>query len=251
MDYTVQALAKLAGVSGRTLRYYDNIGLLKPSYVNESGYRIYRREQLDRLQQILFFRELDIPLQEIAAALDAPDYDREQTLRQHREELLRRRDRTDALIHTIDRTIQDQRGEKEMSDNEKFEAFKQNLVDENERKYGAEIREKYGEQAVAESNARMMNLSREQYDEMQALSGGILTALESAVESGENPKGVRGKEIAEMHRRWLGYTWPKYSREAHIGLGNMYVDDERFTAYYDGNVPGCARFLRDAIAAHM
>ena len=138
-----------------------------------------------------------------------------------------------------------------MTDSEKFAGFKQKLVDENEKAYGSEVRKAYGDEAADASNRKLLDLSEEQYSAMQALEGQIKAALEAAVAAGESPAGPEGARIAALHKDWLGYTWAKYSPQAHKGLGQMYVADERFTAYYDAGTPGCARWLCDAIQAHV
>ena len=137
-----------------------------------------------------------------------------------------------------------------MSDKEKFQGFKQKALEENEAKYGAEIREKYGKETVEASNRMFQNLAPEQFEEMNAISGELQSRLEEAVTDGLSPAGEEGLALAALHRRWLGFTWPSYSPAAHAGLGEMYVADERFTAYYDKKIPGCAAFLRGAIAAY-
>jgi hypothetical protein len=134
-----------------------------------------------------------------------------------------------------------------MTDKEKFEGFKKRLIEENEEKYGQEIREKYGEDQVNQSNAKMMNLMQEQWDRMQSLTEEVQSRLEQAVIAEADPAGDTGLEIAALHKEWLTFTWPHYSKEAHAGLAQMYLDDERFTAYYDKKVLGCAKFLRDAV----
>lgn len=247
MEYTVQKLAMLAGVSARTLRFYDQIGLLPPARINSSGYRIYGQAQVNRLQQILLYREMGMGLEEIKKTLYSPNFDRLDALRAHLEALERRRRETDLLIETVQKTIDQELGRNTMTDAEKFEGFKKKLIAENEEKYGAEIREKYGEEAVAKSNAKMMGLSQTEYDQMQKGSEELQGKLEAAVKDGLSPKSEEGKEIIRLHKAWLGYTWGQYSPEAHKGLGDMYVADERFTAYYDQSVKGCAQFLRDAI----
>ncbi len=251
MEYTVQKLARLAGVSPRTLRFYDQSGLLRPARINSSGYRIYGPAEVSRLQQILCYRELGMGLEEIGKTLTSKDFDELTALAAHLRALEERQAQTARLIETVKKTIEEKKGGAPMTDKEKFEGFKAKLIEENEAKYGKEVREKYGEDTVNASNARMMNLSQEEYDRMQALAGEIGTRLEAAVKNGEDPAGEVGKEIAELHKKWLGYTWGQYSPEAHRGLGDMYVADERFTAYYDKNQPGCAAFLRDAIHAWM
>lgn len=249
MEYTVQKLARLSGVTPRTLRHYDNIGLLKPKRISSSGYRIYGAQEVDRLQQILFYRELDFALGDIARLLDEPGFDELHTLEQHKQRLLAQRGRIDALLAAVDETIKHKEGRMDMPDEKKFEAFKQKLIDENEAKYGEEIREKYGEEAVSASNARMMNMTQEQYEQMQQLEKDMFDALAQAMETGD-AKGEMAQKAAEMHKRWLGFTWGSYSPEAHAGLVRMYVEDPRFTAHYDSHKPGMAEFLRDAVLAY-
>lgn len=251
MEYTVLKLGQLAGVSTRTLRYYDEIGLLKPGRITESGYRVYGEREVDALQQILFYRELDMSLTDIKAILSSPSFDRLGALNSHLAALKKRRERLDRLIGSVEKTIAHEKGSMKMSDKEKFDAFKKDLVRENEQKYGREIREKYGDQAVNESNAKMMGLSQEDYDRMQSLAQQLTQGLEQAVLSGADPAGETGLRLAQLHREWLSFTWKQYSKEAHLGLADMYVQDERFTAYYDKQVKGCAAFLREAIAAYV
>lgn len=246
MEYTVQKLAQLAGVSSRTLRYYDQIGILTPARVNSSGYRIYGQKEVDRLQQILFYRELGIALETIKEIMTAPSFDAEKALKEHREQLLEKRKQLDLLITNVEKTIASTEGRMDMSDQEKFEGFKKKMIDENERKYGKEIREKYGEETVNQSNAKLMNMSQEDYEAVTKLEAEVREALAEAFATGD-PAGEQAQKAAELHKRWLAYYWTEYSKEAHAGLAQMYVDDERFTAYYDKEQPGMAAFLRDAI----
>ncbi len=247
MEYTVQKLAKLAGVSPRTVRYYDTIGLLRPTRITSGGYRIYGRCEVDALQQILLYREMGLDLSAIAKVLSGSGYDRLSALKNHLAALRQEQVRLQTLIGTVECTIVMEEGGETMEDKAKFEGFKREMVEENERKYGKEIREKYGEDTVRESNARMLKMTKAQMDEMQALAEEILARIEAAVTAGESPEGGAGREVAMMHRKWLGFTWPQYSVEAHKGVTQMYVDDERFTAYYDRKMPGCALFIRDAV----
>lgn len=246
MEYTVQKLAQLAGVSSRTLRYYDQIGILTPARVNSSGYRIYGQKEVDRLQQILFYRELGIALETIKEIMTAPSFDAEKALKEDREQLLEKRKQLDLLITNVEKTIASTEGRMDMSDQEKFEGFKKKMIDENERKYGKEIREKYGEETVNQSNAKLMNMSQEDYEAVTKLEAEVREALAEAFATGD-PAGEQAQKAAELHKRWLTYYWTEYSKEAHAGLAQMYVDDERFTAYYDKEQPGMAAFLRDAI----
>ena len=251
MEYTVKALAELAGVTPRTLRWYDQRGLLKPGRVTEAGYRLYGREEVDRLQTILFYRELGLSLEAIRSLVDAPDFDRLEALRGHLRELEARRQRLDALILTVAKTIEETKGGTPMSDKEKFEAFKRRAVEANEERYGKEIREKYGDAEVDRANASVLALTKEEYQQWEARGEEILSALAAAVRSGEDPAGEEGQRIARLHRRWLSYSWEAYTPQAHRGLAELYTADGRFTAYYDKEVPGCAAFLRDAVRAYV
>ena len=249
MEYTVQKLGRMAGVSTRTLRYYDEIGILKPARINSSGYRIYGKAEVDRLQQILFYRELGVSLEGIMDIIASPSFDPARALREHRESLLAKREQLDLLIANVDKTLAAAEGRIEMSDREKFEGFKQKLIDDNEKKYGKEIREKYGAEQVEKSNKKVKNMTREQYAEVEKLSDGIMDALKEAFKTGD-PAGELAQKAADLHRQWLCYFWDSYTKEAHAGVAQMYVDDERFTAYYDKEQPGLAAFLRDAIFSY-
>ena len=250
MEYTVKALAELAGVTPRTLRWYDRIGLLKPLRTTEAGYRLYGPKQLDRLQDILFYRELGLDLTSIRAILGDPAFDRQAALQSHLTELKARRARLDDLILTVQRTIDDIKGGTKMTDQEKFEAFKRNAVAAMEAAHGAESRQKYGDAEVDRANACVLALTQEEYTAWKALGDEILQALTAAVQAGAAPAGPEGQRIAQLHRRWLSYSWEAYTPQAHAGLAELYVSDPRFTAFYDREVSGCAAFLRDAVRAY-
>lgn len=246
MEYTVQKLGKLAGVSTRTLRYYDEIGILKPARINSSGYRIYGQEEVDRLQQILFYRELGVNLTNIKDIIADPSFDGFNALVEHRKKLLDKKEQLNLLIANVDKTIASKSGVINMSDKEKFNGFKQKLIDENEAKYGKEIRENYGEEEINKSNAKLMGMSQQDYEEVKSLEENVMKTLEEAFKTGD-PAGELARKTAELHRKWIENYWSSYSKEAHAGLAQMYVDDDRFRAYYDGKQPGMAAFLRDAI----
>ncbi|SHK38058.1 MerR family transcriptional regulator [Desulforamulus aeronauticus] len=246
MEYTVQKLGQIAGISTRTLRYYDEVGLLKPARINSSGYRIYGQAEVDRLQQILFYRELGVSLESIKEIVTAPAFDGAKALREHHEKLLAKREQLNLLIANVEKTIALTEGRITMSDLEKFEGFKQKLIDDNEEKYGQEIRAKYGDEAIDRSNAKLKGMSQEQYAEITRLGNEVIETLHAAFKTG-NPAGELAQRAADLHRQWLSFSWDSYTKEAHAGLAQMYVDDERFTAYYDAKHPGAAAFLRDAI----
>lgn len=249
MEYTIKRLASLSGVSTRTLRYYDEINLLKPVRINSSGYRIYGEKEIDRLQHILFYKELDICLDDIKKIINTPDFDAAKALIEHRDKLLKKREQLNILIKNVEKTILSEQGAVLMSDKEKFEGFKQDLIDENEKKYGKEIREKYGEDTVKKSNQKIKNMTKQQYDEVSELSNEFMKAIIEAFKTGD-PAGELAQKAVEMHKNWLCYFWDSYSPEAHAGLGQMYVDDSRFTEFYDKHQPGLAAFLRDAILVY-
>ena len=251
MEYTIKQLADLSGVTPRALRWYDQQGLLRPGRVTEAGYRIYGPKEVDRLQEILFYRELDFSLADIRRLLDDPAYDRQTALQSHLAELEARRTRLDGLILTVEKTISESKGGTKMSDKEKFEAFKRKAVAENETRYGKEIREKYGDDTVEQSNRRVLSLTEEESAKCQALEEEIRSALTAAVRAGQAPAGTEGRRIAQLHREWLYFSWEQYSPQAHGGLVRMYTQDPRFTAYYDREIAGCTAFLEAAVLAWL
>ena len=251
MEYTIKQLSDLSGVTPRTLRWYDQLGLLRPGRLTDAGYRIYGPPEVDRLQEILFYRELDFSLEDIRRLLDDPAYDRQTALQSQLAELLARRERLDRLILTITQTIESSKGGRIMSDHEKFEALKRRTVEENEARYGRELRSAYGDATIDRANARVLALSEEEHRQWQELGRSIQEALAEAVQSGADPAGAEGQRIAALHRQWLSFSWERYAPQAHAGLVRLYTQDPRFTAYYDRDVPGCAAFLERAVLAWL
>lgn len=246
MEYTIQKLARLANISTRTLRYYDEIDLLKPTRINTSGYRIYGQKEVNRLQQIMFYRELGFPLETIKEIMSNPMFDEKKALQNHLQHLIEKRERINLLINNVHKTIASLEGRMNMSDQDRFTGFKKQLIDENERKYGKEIREKYGDETVNASNAKLMKMSEKKYKEGTELAESINRTLTEAIKT-KNPASQIAQKVADMHKQWLMYYWDEYSKDAHRQIAQMYVDDERFKAYYDKIEPGAAEFLRDAI----
>ncbi|MDD2392725.1 MAG: MerR family transcriptional regulator [Eubacteriales bacterium] len=249
MEYSINKLARIAGITTRTLRYYDEIGLLKPGRISSNGYRVYASEQVDLLQQILFYRELGVPLEEISAIVSAEDFDRLSSLEGHLTELINKRERLDILISNVEKTILASKGEIRMKDTEKFEGFKQKLLEENEEKFGKEVRAKYGEETVKESNRKLMGMSQEVFDKTQQLSEELASVLRIASSEGD-PTGELAFKVYTLHKEWLCFYWPSYSSEGHIGLAQTYTSDERFAKYYEAIAPGSVEFLCDAIRKH-
>ena len=248
MEYSIQALARLSGVTTRTLRWYDQIGLLKPSRVAESGYRYYGPAEVDRLQDILYYRALGVGLAQIRACLDAPSFDRLAALRGHLAALEAQRARLDGLIHSVQDTICAQERSEIMNDEQKFEALKQKIVTRHEALYGQEARTKYGNPMVDAAQHAVLDLTPAQYREWNELGEEIRRRLEAAVQAGLSPESEEGRTVTALHRRWLTITGSPYDPAKHRGIAALYVDDPRFTAYYDRAVPGCARFLWDAVS---
>ncbi|MEN1760404.1 MerR family transcriptional regulator [Anoxynatronum sibiricum] len=246
MEYSINQLAKLAGVSTRTLRYYDEVQLLSPKRTSSNGYRVYGQQEVDLLQQILFYRELGMPLDEIKNIISSKDYDAVTSLQSHLAALKEKKQQMERLIANVEKTIAASKGEITMSDKEKFEGFKQQMIEDNEKQYGAEIRETYGDAVVDASNAKMMGLTAEAYEATQALSQQINQSLKAAFEQGD-PSSEAAQAVCALHQQWLGHFWNHYSKEAHLSLAQTYVDDPRFKKYYDDIAEGCAVFLRDAL----
>ncbi len=232
MEYSIKELADLAGISTRTLRYYDEIGLLKPSQINSSGYRVYESKEVDLLQQILLYKSMDMKLEDIQKIISHGDYDVSGALIEHKRQLIHRRNQLDRLITTVEKTIAHNKGEISMTNAGKFEGFKKEKLTQNEKNFGKEIRENYGEETIKKSNKNFMNLSEEDYMKMQKAETQIFDLLKEVVRSkdleSESAQGVYNK-----HKYWLSFTWETYSPQAHIALAQMYAQDERFRKYYN------------------
>ena len=249
--YSTGKLSEISGVSSRTLRYYDEIGLLKPSFINESGYRYYDDKEVALLQQILFYKKRGFDLHTIKEIIYRKDFDLSSALEEHLVSLEEEKKKIDSMINSVKLSIKSLKGEYNMSDKEKFEVFKKNLIDENERTYGKEIREKYGDDSINESNKKMLNMNEEDYKIFKELEENILTLVEKCVKENLDLDSKEAKELVNMHQKWIKMTWNKYSVEAHKSLAMMYTMDERFKEYYDRNIEGCADYLSMAIENNL
>jgi len=175
-----------------------------------------------------------------------PIFDQEQAFLNHLTELHKKRDRLDVLINNVSKSISAMKGATVMPNQDKFEGFKQSLIEKNEKEYGEEIRKKYGDKAIDNSNAHLRGLTQMQYMKSEELRTMLEEALITALKS-NNPASEEAQKACDLHREWLCVFYPDYSKEYHIGLSEMYIEDERFKAHYDKIAPGCAEFLRDAI----
>lgn len=250
MKYSISQLSKLAGVSSRTLRYYEEIGLLLPREKGDNGYRYYYSRQVDRLQQIMFYRSFDMELDDIKNILNSDDFNQVTALESHLVKLENQKAKINRLIDSVNKTIMSLKGETTMSDKEKFAAFKQNIVNENEKKYGEEIRKKYGDKTVDDTNKKILDMSQESWNSLEELNERLNKTLKAAVEEG-NPASETAQKACALHKEWLGHYWNFYSKEAHLNLCLMYTQDERFKEYYEKIAPGCADFLYEAMKIYL
>jgi hypothetical protein len=178
--------------------------------------------------------------------MTSASFDETLALRDHREKLLEERRRLDLLIQNVEKTIASKEGRITMGDQDKFMGLKQKWIDDNEKKYGAELRNKYGDERINHANLTFKNMTEKAYAEVTHLEQLIKETLAQALVSGD-PSSELAQKTADLHRQWISYYWDFYSKEAHAGLADMYVADERFKAYYDRIGHGAAEFLKEAI----
>jgi DNA-binding transcriptional MerR regulator len=239
--YKVQKLAEIAGVSVRTLHHYDQIGLLKPGIRSEAGYRMYGEAELLRLQQILFFKELDFPLKEIGAILDKPGFDVLEALSYHKKMIEEKLSRTSRLLRTIDTTIQKITEENVMkNEDELFEGFSKKQQEE----YEKEARERWGDDKVAESKERTKNWSKEKFKDIADQQNAIPAALASKMHLDAGHPDVQ--KIIQQHFDLIGQFYT-VTPEIYRGLGELYTTDDRFREFYDKHKPGMADFMKSAM----
>ena len=244
-EYSVKQLSKLAGVSVRALHYYDQIGLLKPSFIKSNGYRVYSEKELLKLQQILFFRELDFPLDEIEGIINAPNFNIPEALAEQRKLLEMKRKRINRLIKTIDKTITNLKGESEMKSNDMFTAFDETKMKE----YQEEAKRRWGNtEAHKQSMERIKNWTKADYRRVAEEGRAFTRELGKVMDKGI--KSPEAQKLISLHYKGIEqfYDCPL---EMYRNLGEMYVVDSRFKQYYDSVRPGLAEFMRDAIAYYV
>jgi DNA-binding transcriptional MerR regulator len=242
MAYTVKQLSELAGVSVRTLHYYDEIGLLEPSWLAENGYRYYDEDAVLRLQQILFYRELELSLSEINAILDQPDFDILAALQVHRAGLESKIRRLQDLIKTIDHTIMHLIGEVDMSKKQLFKGF----TPEEEKKYEQEARQRWGDEEVSASYKRWNSYTPQQKEDIKAEGDAVYMEIVSQIEAG---KPATDPEVQDIIARWHQHMRYFYEPSAARlqGLGHLYVNSPDFANRFRELHPGLPEFMRDAI----
>ena len=240
--YTISQLAKIAGVSVRTLRHYDQIGLLVPSSRSGAGYRQYERRNLLRLQQILFFRELDFPLDEIQAILDDPDFDQVQALEGHRQRLEQRMARLTQLLHTLDKTLlQLTEDDMTLTDEELYEGF----TKEQRERYEREANELYDPEIVKATDQRIRKLSKQQWQAIKDEGGNV--ARDIAAVADLPPESPEVQALIARHHAWIENFYPA-GAELYRGLGQGYATHPEFRAFYEQYRPGLADFMCEAMA---
>lgn len=250
MNYKIKELAKLAGISIRTLHYYDQIGLLSPSKRSEGNYRIYIESDVDMLQQILFFKEAGLKLEQIKMLMKNLNSDKRlKILETHLESLKDELERNKSLIENVKKTMKVLKGETSMTNNEKFEGLKKDLLLQNELKYKDEVVNHWGEAKYTASVNTIKDMTKEKFLYFKKLETEIIEILK---ETRNNYDETLITKVAKLHEEWIKLAWGgNYTKEMHLGVVDFYIQDERFKHYYDQHGEGLARLLRDAIHKYI
>lgn len=242
--YTVGELATLAHVSVRTLHHYDAIGLLSPSDRTASGYRVYRHDDLEQLQQILLYRELDFPLDAIGRLMLDPTFDRRAALAAQREQLAGRARQMTRIVAAIDAALDALATGEPMNDTEMFDVF----GDFDPTAYEPEVKVRWGDtDTYAESNRRAARYTKDDWRTIKRESSAITTELGAALAAGAAPTDAAVQALVDRHRELIDRWFYPCSIEMQVNLGEMYVADPRFAATYERVQPGLVTFVRDAI----
>ena len=246
MNYKTSELAKLSGVSSRTLRYYDEIDLLKPNKISDNGYRIYSNNELDKLQLILFYRELGVPLEEIKMLISSSDFDETLVLEKHLVALKQKKCEIEKIIQNLTQTIKSQKEGIKMSNNEKFRGLES--IARNETKYGEELRGKYGNEQIDKSFEKVR---RGSYEDLQNLTDLVNKSLITAFKTND-PASKEAFIACENHKNLLIMTWADgtYTTERHLALVQSFTVDERFIAYYENLEKGLVDFFYKAMKVY-
>lgn len=247
MSYSVGQVAAFAGVTVRTLHHYDEIGLLLPGERNHAGHRRYGDDDLDRLQQILFYRELGFPLEDVAALLDDPRADPQEHLRRQHDLLTERIGKLRKMAAAVEHAMEARRMNVRLTPEEKFEVFGDFDPDE----HTAEVEERWGHtDAYKESQRRTAAYTKGDWKRLTTEFDAIHHKMADLLAQGVPTDSEAAMDVAEEHRRFIGGAYYDCSHEMHNCLGEMYVADERFTATYEAIRPGLAVYMRDAMLAN-
>jgi MerR family transcriptional regulator, thiopeptide resistance regulator len=247
MGLKVSEVAKLSGVSVRTLHHYDQIGLLSPATRTGAGYRMYEQADLERLQQVLFFRELGFQLEEIRRMVRDKKYDVRAALRMQKQLLTEKSVRIHALIQAVEAALDAHETGTVMTKEEMFEVF----GDFEPAKYEEEVKQRWGDtEAYKESAKRTKKYGKKEWAQIKAEGEEIGLAFAKLMEAGIKATDPRAMDIAEKHRRHIDRWFYPCSHQMHRGLGEMYVNDPRFAENIERIKPGLAQYWRDANAAN-
>lgn len=241
MPYTISQLATLAGITPRTLRHYDAIGLLCPAYTQKNGYRMYGHAELLQLQQILFFKELDMPLKDITAIMNARHHDERHILRDQKKLLQLRAERLQNLIQTIDKTIKHMDNDTPMNDAALYAHFD----DEHIQTYAAEAKKRWGgTPAHTQSMDRLRRMTNEDIAAVKKETQDIANVFAEHMHLPADDKIVQS--LVDRHHASIE-VWYDCTPVMYRDLADMYVQDERFASFYNKTAPGLATFIKDAI----
>ncbi|MGY1644041.1 MerR family transcriptional regulator [Geodermatophilus sp. SYSU D00703] len=243
----VGEVAALAGVTVRTLHHYDRIGLLSPSGRTPAGYRQYSPADLDRLHQVLLYRELGFPLEEVATLLDDPSADPAEHLRRQHRLLLDRRDRTQAMVAAVEKEMEARAMGISLTPEERFEVFGEHDPGQ----YEAEAEERWGDtEAWAQSQRRTRAYGTDDWVRIRTEMEDLGTRWVAVMRSGAAPDSAEAMDVAEENRQHISRNFYECSPEVHAALGRVYVEDERFTATYEAMAPGLAQYVSTAVQAN-
>ncbi|MGN0691869.1 MAG: MerR family transcriptional regulator [Oscillospiraceae bacterium] len=245
MKMLINEMARLTGVSVRTLHYYDRIGLLKPACVDKwNGYRFYDEKSLERMQEILFYRELDFPLKAISEILSSPDYDKTKALRKQKQLLILKKERLERLISALEGA---EKGEVTMS----FEAFDNSEFEAVREKYAEEAKEKWGStDAYRESARRTADYSKEKWTEVNNGMEALMKEFADCMNGGAKPSDSSAQALVKRWQDFISENYYECTKEILAGLGEMYSADERFAENIDRFGDGTARFMTEAIGVY-
>lgn len=235
---TIKEIAQLAGITVRTLHYYDEIELLKPAVTEDNGYRLYDEQSLKELQQILFFRELGFPLKQIKQIMLSESYDEKKTLSKHKELLKLKRDRISGLIKLIDDTLE---GEKVS-----FKEFEMTEIEQHREKYAKEAKQRWGNtDAYKQSTAKTQKYTKEDWKKINEESAKIFEYFAACMKGEEDSKSP--DELVKLWQQHITKYYYDCTDEILLGLGEMYVQDERFKQNIDKFGDDLAEFIRESI----
>lgn len=244
-NYSIKEVALLAGVSVRTLHYYDEVNLLNPLVNQDNKYRVYDDKDIEKLQQILFFKEIGFKIVDIKKILNSPDFDRVDALKSQRDLIYKKVERYMNIISTVEETISSLEKGGHMENKNLFKGLDFDDITKHKEQYKDELEKKYNKNLVEESNRRTSSYSKEKWEEIQNESSTIFNELASNMGNDVSNKAVQDL-IYSYHMHIDKYYYP-CTKEIYRGLGEMYICDERFTLFYDKVKVGLAKFIKEAI----